>query len=340
MTIYAVGNEPESYTTTQSSISGQTAVKDANCRGGISTSDGSSSTNFAHLDLHTSVSEVWLRVLMNTSSNVSSSTSAVIGFYNSANSRDVVRIIQNGASGTFNNYTIQYNSSGSTYTDIGSFPFRQRTVSSNTSNELTVYVKLGSSGAVKVYSRNMLVYSTTGNFTANDSTFDFIRFAGSTTTNWGGAIAASTALFGYALDTIVPNASGSNSGWTNAAGGARAFGDVADVSGAPTINTSTQCKTDTIGDKFTFNYESSAVLPTGKTIRGLQLACAGIIQAGSTVTSISQVIRSSSTDYTGNNVNFGTTTKGFHQIYETNPAGGSAWDTTSIAAVEAGAVTA
>ena len=333
MTIYAVGDEPESYTTT-SNASGSTVAKDPLARGGASTIGSTPSD----LDLKTSISEVWVRALLNVGSNVVSTTDLILSLYNSANARDVVRIMHTGAEGTYENFEVQYNSSGSTYTKIGSFPFRYRTLASNTSNEIQMYFKLGTSGAVKIYARNKLVFSATGNFTANDATFDFVRVGGSTTTNVGGVIVSSTEMFGWALNHLHANSPGTNSGWTNASGGSVSTAHVIDTTGATAIDQTTQIKTDTIGSKLSFNIENPAAIPAARDIKAFSFACAGVIQAGSGISSISQLLRSSSTDYTQDNCNFGTTIKGYSQVVETDPASGLKWTRSTVNALQLGVI--
>lgn len=336
MTIYAVGDEPESYTTALGSISGSTTAKDTNSRGGVLVNTASA---IASLYLKTSISECWFRGLVYAASAGSSSTNMSVGFYNSSSSKDVVRIIQTGGTGTWKNYEIQYNSSGSSYTTIGSFPFKPRTVTAGSPNELTVYLKLGSSGVVKVFSRNCLVFSSTGNYTAVDSNFDYVRLGGAVQMTWAGVIVSDSSVLTYTTDHLSPNGTGSSSGWTNASGGSATTGDLIDSTGAPTINTATYIKTNTAGNRLTFNYDNSAVLSASRAVKGLQIAAAGIIESGSAISSVSFCIRHSGVNYTRNNLGFGTTIKGYSQVMETDP-GGSAWTTTTINALEIGVVAA
>jgi len=328
MSILAVGDEPESFSSFFTGNT-QTSLKYPGQRGGVSgTTTGSVIWT---LVLSSAVSECWVHALMNPSTSTSTTT-PLISFYNSGTSKDALRILQTATSTADDaNMSVRYNNTGTTYTEIATFYF----TSNATGAEIDIYFKRGASGVLKIFINGRLVVSETGNYSTVDTTWDTIRFGANSATavEYGGVIVADEPTLNMVLDHLSPNASGTYSDWTGS------YTDLADVTGAPAVNAATYIDSNTAAQKFSANYDTMDALATSREIKAVQLSARGIIESGSSITSVSFTSRHSSTDYTHNNLGLGTSDASARQVFALDPAGG-AWSESDVNAIEFGVLTA
>jgi hypothetical protein len=128
--------------------------------------------------------------------------------------------------------------------------------------------------------------------------------------------------------TILPNADGSNTGWTPSTGTSH----YAVVDESPANDDTDYLYTSTAGATDTENFQDITL--TGS-IRGiLQLACIRKDDAGAR--SAALICRVGTTDYEGPEVSLGTSYTYLQQIRESNPATGSPWTVADINAAQFG----
>ena len=128
--------------------------------------------------------------------------------------------------------------------------------------------------------------------------------------------------------TILPNADGSNTGWTPSSGTSH----YSLVNETPANDDTNYLYTSTVGATDTENFQDITL--TGS-IRGiLQLACIRKDDAGAR--SACLVCRVGTTDYEGPEVSLGTSYTYLKQIRETNPATGAPWTVADINAAQFG----
>lgn len=328
MAILAVGDELESWPTPNNTTGGsQTAVKDTGQRGGIA----GLSTNPYDLP-HGSLSEVWVHFI--TRFPTSGTSIPCITLRNSSTGKDALQIYFRSISAGGEGLRIDYNHSGTSYTTIQEIPWGGASTN-NLMKTVDIYFKNGATGALKVFFEGRLVLNLTGNYTTVDSTWDTLRLYGpspSTGIPYGGVIVADEPTLGMTLDHLSPNGSGSVSAWSGN------FNTLADVSVAPRIDLTNSISSNTPGQSFLATMEDTTV-HASKEVRALQIAARGVIEAASSITSVSFLARESSTNYTLNNLGLGSSDSSFQQILDLSPAG-NAWTPTIVNALELGVISA
>lgn len=323
MAVLAVADEPESFANFFTGNT-QTTTKDPNQRGGVqSTTTG---TVRWEINIGSSVSECWYHgrtiIIPNTSTTV-----AWLSFYNSTNARDVLRILT--VSSTANEPgRATYNTTGTTYVTIGSdfnIPYSDGPIT------VDVYFKRGTSGVFELYLSGQRVVRTTGNFATQDTTWDRIRLysPGASSQSHGGCIVADECTVGWQLDHLSPDGAGNYSQWTNG------FANIADTTGAPAVDATTEINTNTVGNRSTFTFENMMTLAASQEIPAVALAARGIRDAGSALAAVNFCARLSATDYTLGDLGLGTTASNYTQLFALDPAG-NAWTESNVNAIEWG----
>lgn len=326
MAILAVGNEGDSFENSLGTSFYQQSTKDALARGGIAPT---SSSRHA-LKLSSSVSEMWVHGWWSFISSQTSSSAPLIDTYDSGVGTTLFRILQvlDYTSDAFA-YKAQY-WNGSAYVDIADFSLPAFTASTN-GFEFDIHFKSGSSGRFRVYVERQLVVDKSGSYVIG-ATWDRVRFSANSGLNvyYGSIIVADASTVGLRLDSLIPNATSSNSGWTNPT-----VANLADTTNAPAVNTSTLASTNTSGANFQLNYENPASFATHREAQGVSVASCGIVQAGSGFTNLSLYVNSTSLG----NMSFGTSFTSYQQFLTTNPATGVAWTNATISNMTIGAIT-
>jgi hypothetical protein len=128
--------------------------------------------------------------------------------------------------------------------------------------------------------------------------------------------------------TILPNADGSNTGWTPSSGTSH----YAVVDESPANDDTDYLYTSTAGATDTENFQDITLTGSIKGI--LQLACIRKDDAGAR--SAALICRVGTTDYEGPEVSLGNSYTYLQQIRETNPATGSPWTVADINAAQFG----
>jgi hypothetical protein len=128
--------------------------------------------------------------------------------------------------------------------------------------------------------------------------------------------------------TILPNADGSNTGWTPSSGTAH----YAVVDEAPANDDTDYLYTSTVGATDTENFQDVSL--TGSILGVLQLACLRKDDAGSREAAL--ICRSGGSDYEGPQVALGNSYTYLKQLRESDPATGVAWTVTGLNAAQFG----
>jgi len=326
MTIYCIGNEEDSYVAILLHEDGmQTVAKDANADYGLLLLRSFPAT----VDLKSSVSECWVSLLIqHPTGNSSGAASPHIALHNSSTKKDAFRIAQTAAAV----WTVYYNSSGTTYTSIGTFPFPN----SNTGTDairLAVFFKRGASGEVRVIFEGQEIARFTGTYNTVDTTWDFVTVRGTidtTDTHVASLIVSSTLPHRYYFNTLLPSAAGNSSQWD---------GSYADIDDGGVIDRNNAVSTDTTSEKFLATYENMAALPSNRNIKAVVLSAAGDIDDASALASISLLARLSSTDYTLDSMGItpGDGLVSYQQVLAVDPAT-NAWTESNVNSIEFGVV--
>lgn len=327
MTILAVGDEVESWPSPLNTTSDvQTTVKDTGQRGGINAS------NTQVWDLtHTSVSEVWVHFI---GRMVFSGSTPTIALRNTATGKNALQILYNTANSR-NQLRIERNSTGTTYVNVADVDWNGSATASSGTHYFDMYFKNGASGVLKVWIDGRLVLDISGNYTTVDATWNCLRLASSSNGNanlFGGVIVADESTLGMSLDHLSPNGSGSVSAWSGN------FNALADTSVAPRMDLTTSISSNTAGQAFLATMEDTA-LHSSKDVRALQIAARGVIEAASSITSVSFLARESSTNYTLNDLGLTSTTSSYQQVLDTSPAG-NVWTDSIVNDLELGVISA
>lgn len=327
MTILAVGNEGDSFENNLSSSFYQTSCKDALARGGIAPTSGSRHV----LKLNTAVSEVWLHGYMYQNTFGFSTSLAMIAFLDSAApSTDLFQLLAIDDYRTAQKSVRATYWDGSSYVTIAEFNLPNLTAGSS-GFEFDIHFKMGSSGRFRMFVERQLVVDKSGSYTPS-ATFDNIRFGAPDATGcyYGSLIAADECTLGFRLDSLIPNATSSGSGWTGAS-----VANLADTTNAPTVNTGTLASTNATGANFLLNYENPATFATIREAKGVSIATCGLIQAGSGFTTLSLYVNS----VTMGAMAFGTSFSSYQQFLTVNPATSVAWTNTTLSNMVVGAIT-
>lgn len=329
MAILAVGDEPESWSNFHTgTLVVQTSYKDAGQRGGIY----ANATNIWHIDLASGLGEMWLR-FKTTRLPTTSTTNPILMFTNTSTGKDALRVFA-----ITNQLRVSYNSSGTTYTVLSEFDFPSPDGNAHT-HEVIVYFKRGASGILKIWVDDALLVNLSGTYNTVDTTWNRIRFAGSSTstsvslaTAFGGVVIADESLHGFQLDHLSPSAAGTYSEWTGS------YTSLADVTGAPQIDTATDVNTNATAKRFLASFEDMSAISDCREIFAVQLAARGILETGSTPTTVSYFARLSSTDYTLNSLGLGSSALSYQQLLTVDPSSAS-WTASNVNAIEFGVTT-
>lgn len=325
MTIYAVGNEEDSFhRATMNTDWFRTSPADArDANQTFSFQPTHAARGFLNIP---SVSECWVHFKLDPGSG-SDSTAPIVGCWNRATGRYAFMLTITDIT---SNWTVRYNSSGSTMTEAA-----RRNFNLQGDNHIwDVYFKRGASGIVRVFQNHALVWEVSGDFSTTDSTWDTMVFAGndSNGVSFGSVIVSDTPCFKHQLDTMLPDGAGTTNGWTGA------YTDIDDATGY--ADRADAIFTDTPSAAFTFNYAAAAALPSSMfDIKGLMVASIGSITTGAAVSDVELYMRHSGTNYTYDSLGFvaGDGDFGGQQIFATDPLG-AAWTTTTLGALEIGAI--
>ncbi|MFM7009136.1 MAG: hypothetical protein ACKO0Z_07340 [Betaproteobacteria bacterium] len=327
MTILAVGNEGDSFTTNFGITRYQTSCKDPLARGGIAPTQSQRHT----LKLSSAVSEVWLHGYMYQNTTGDSTTLPLIGFLDSVSPGvDALRLLQIANYTTFQNSVRAAYWNGSAYVTIAEFSLPSFS-SGGSGFEFDIHFKMGSSGRFRMFVERQLIMDKSGSYTPSIS-FDTVRFGAPDATGsyYGSIIAADECTVGLRLDSIIPNATGGGAGWTNAT-----VANLADTTNAPAVNTATLASTNAAGSTFLLNYENPATFATIREAKGVSVASCGILQAGSGFTNLFLYVNS----VTLGNMSFTPSFTSYQQFLATDPATSTAWTNTSISNMTIGAIT-
>ena len=326
MTVLAVGNEGDSFTSNFGTAFYQTSCKDPLARGGIAPTNTSRHT----LKLSSAVSEVWIHGYMYQNTTGSSTTLPLISVYDSGVVTDLFRLLSIADYTTTQNAARAAYWNGSSYVTLAEFAL-PNFAASTPGFEFDIHFKLGSSGRFRMYVERQLAVDVSGSFTPS-ATFDTVRFGApdGTGSTYGSIIVADESTVGRRLDSLIPNATGSGSGWTNAT-----VANLADTTNAPAVNTTTLATTNAAGSTFLLNYENPSTFATIREAKGVSVASCGLVQAGSGFTTLSLYVNS----VTLGSMGFSTSFSSYQQFLTTDPATSTAWTNTSISNMTIGART-
>lgn len=281
----------------------------------------------------TPVSELWARFNLSTAGLGSITSVPVVSLMNSSTDKDALRIIRIADT----EFEVFYNSSGTTYTSVGTFYFSHLSSygGSGYGNCLNLYFKRGGSGVVKVFVNDTVVFSYSGAMNTVDSTFDGLRFRGSDDVrafNIGSVILSSNAQFNTRLATLRPSGIGNESGWS-----LNTFSNVDDAA----------FKTDFEDGNYTNSagvactHAMSDITAMTDRIYSLVVGYAhAALASGATPTAMNFRVRQGSTNYTKGSfgVTAGEPPTRFREFYTTDMLG-NAWTSTNINGLHFGVIT-
>lgn len=329
MTILAIGDEPEFFSNFFSGATTHTLYKDQGQRGGVY----SNATNIWHMDLASSIDEVWFRANV-TRLPTTSATNPAVAFTNTSTGKDAFRLM---VTPSVDVLRATYNSVGTTYTTIADIPFPSADGTVN--HTLVIYFKRGSSGIFRAWLDDDLLVDVSASLNTVDANWNRIRLGGPSTSTtavlsmgFGGIVVADEPLLGVSVDHLSPSAAGTYSEWTGT------YTALADVSGAPQVNTTTFVSTNANGQRFLAAYEDSLSVDASREIVCVGVAMRGILETGSTPTAASFLSRLGGVDYTLSGLSLSSSDSSKTQIMALDPAG-AAWTESNVNAVEFGVTT-
>lgn len=322
MTIFAVGNEQDSYHYCPYVVFGTNACgpnTDFNAKGFSGTPYG--------LDF-SAVSECWVHMRFYRSLvAVGSTTIPVIALRNTTTGKDALRVHVVQTTGDLD---FKYNNTGTTYTTIDS-----RSFGADNTIELDFYFKRGASGVLKAWSNRILIIDKTGTYNTVDTAWDRLVLQGnnlSVDEQFSDVMAGDAPMFGYSTQTLKPSAAGAVSGWSGS------YTSLIGVNGA--ADDTTAVYTDTVADSFTTQLENMVTPAAYEQIYGVSISAIGAISDSASISAIAFYARHAATNYTLNSLgaSAGDGPVRFQQFLANNPAGG-AWSESDVNAFELGAIT-
>lgn len=322
MTIYAVANEEDCFHVAFPSAAWFSSSANV-CDPNQPFAPGPNLYNYAQLNIP-SVSECWLHFRMDVSTS-SDATLPLVSLRNRSTGKDAFQITNTNTASTA---VFRWNNSGTSYTE-----FVRLNANNNSVNHIwDVYFKRGASGVIKIFIDGGLMYSATGNFSTVDTTWDAVILNSNdgNSTVFGGFMVGDAPMFNHRLDTMRPSAAGTTNAWNGA---------YTDIDDAPYADRADAVHTNTPSAAYTFNYEDAASLAASYDIKALMVASIGSLDSGASISDIELYMRHSGTNYTYASLGFiaGNGDFGGQQIFHTDPLG-SAWTTSTINAIEIGAI--
>lgn len=320
MTIYAVGNEHDSYKRHQTPRY-QTATKSATADYGITTSaDG-----FAVLDIGSSLSECWVHFKYTPATILATANITFLALHNLSTGKDALRLVRSGSNGDI---VLQYNNTGTTYTTITTVA----TSGDASTHVVDMYFKRGGSGELRVFVNGTLRHTSTGSYVTVDATWDCVYlgapFTNSNTYQFCDVIVADHPCIGYTLHSLTPSGAGTVNDWT---------GDYADLLGTTgKVDKTKAIHSAAAGDDCLFAYEDMT-LPSGQQIIAVSVATAASFEDSSGIADLELLVR-----HAGSTTSEGSlgvvANKGLfrgQKVLDLNPAGGT-WTESAVNAIEFG----
>ncbi|MFM7009137.1 MAG: hypothetical protein ACKO0Z_07345 [Betaproteobacteria bacterium] len=327
MTIYAIGAEAMTWTYC-STVQGNTVGYDGSS-GGNGPMMYIDST--AALIASTTMTEGWVRFNIQYVSGGTPASIPLISFFNSSTDKDAIRITWTGT----NEFEVLYNSSGTTYTSLGKF------YSSYIGSYLgagicwDVYFKRGTSGIVRVFANNAMIFEYTGTLSTPDTVFDGVRFRGNDAIrlfSYGAVIFSDVPMFNSRLINLRPTGIGNETGWA-----LTTFANVDDTAFKTDFEDGVYVNT--TGAALTHAMADMTAL-TDRRYPAVIVYAHAAISAGATPTGMNFRIRQNTTNYTKGSLGVtpGEPPKGYSEIYTTDMTG-AAWTAANINSLQVGLIT-
>lgn len=279
----------------------------------------------------TPVTEAWARFNISSSPGGTPASLPIIAFYNSSSDKDAVQILWTGD----NEFTVTYNSTGTTYTTLGTFYSAFLNSYEGYGVAWDFFFRRGASGIIRVFANNTKVFEYTGVLNTVDTTFDGIRFSGNDTVrpfNYGGVILSDEPMFNSKLVCIRPSGSGNENGWS-----LNTFSNVDDTDFSTNfedgnyVNTAGVANTHAMEDIPTFS---------DRKYYAVVVYVHAAISSGATPTGMNFRIRQGTTNYTKGALAItpGDAPRGYREVYTTDMLGAD-WTDTAINGLHVGVIT-
>ena len=329
MTIFAIGAEAMTWSRTSAVLEASVGFDNG---GGIGGKGPQMYIDaFASLIAPTSLTEGWVRFNIQSVSGGTPASIPLVSYFNSSTDKDAVRILWTGA----NEFEVVYNSSGTTYTSLGKFYSTFYGAYTSFGHCWSVYFKRGSSGIVRVFVNDSIVFEYTGALNTVDSTFDGVRFKGNDTVrvvNYGCVIFSDEPMFNTRVQTLRPSGIGNETAWSlTTFGNVDDTGFKTDFEDGVYVNSTGVALTHAMQD---------ATAVTDRRFSAVIVYAHASIGAGATPTGMNFRIRQGTTNYTKGALAItpGEPPKGFSEVYTTDMVG-APWTLTNINSLQVGLIT-